>query len=163
MRNQVVMGQPYRERYPTLYKWGKRALEAIIVVSVSYELGVAGIRIIVGGNGLFLWSFWFGSVYSFVLSDWATVLLERRAEKYTRWPLLRIGFYLLGLYASSELTLAYSVTFDEFISNQSAVQWVGWVVLGLSAGALLIPYSYFRWKYKDKPAEHDPVVVLEGL
>jgi hypothetical protein len=153
----------YRFRYPTLYKWVKRAVEAVIVVAASYLLGLVGLWTIVQPNGLYFWNFWFGGVYSFVFSDYVSVILERRGKKFMKYQALRIAFFLAGLYASAEVTLAYSAVFNRFINDPPTVQWVGYLVFGLSAGTLLVPYGYFRWKYREKPVEPDQPVILEGL
>jgi hypothetical protein len=145
----------------------KISAELLVMFVGFYVLGYVGIRTILSKNGLFLWDFWFGSVYSFVISDFVYVMVVERRKKYPKLlilQILRFAFFLAGIYASAEAVLFYSTTFNAFIDSQSTLHYVGYVVLGLSGGTFVVPYLYFRWKYSEKPPQFpDPLVVLEGL
>jgi hypothetical protein len=141
-------------RYPRLYKWTKRAAEVLIVFVGSYILGYVGIQTILSRNGLFLWNFWFGSVYSFIVSDFVYVMVvERKFTKYKKYPFIRFTFFLIGIYASADAVLAYSITFNEFINSPTTLPWVGQWVLVLSGGTFFVPWVYYRWKYKETKVE----------
>lgn len=164
----TAMRRRNKERYPRLWKGVKLAAEILIIFVGCYISGYVGLKTILGGNGLFLWNFWFGSIYSFVASDSAqTLIADRNMKKYAKYQFLRLGFFIGGIYISAEASLSYMATFNAFISSPSTLPYVGYWVWGLSAGAFVVPYLYFRWKYRKQPMEvaspPEPPVVLEGL
>ena len=81
-------------------------------------MGWVGIEVILSKNGLFLWGFIFGSIYSFVGSDYLQVMVgERMMKRYAKWEFLRLAFFIAGIYASAEATLAYTTVFQGFIDS----------------------------------------------
>lgn len=121
----------------------------MVVSVISYTLGALGIKIILAKNGLFLWNFWFGSIYSFTASDFAqTYLGERLLKKYAKYQILRFVFFIIAIYVSGEASVAYQTTFSAFLESPSTQPYIGYWILGLSAGAFDTAYGYFRLKYR---------------
>ena len=124
-------------------------------------MGLVGLKTIIGSGGLFFRDFWYGSVYSFILSDYIYVMLAEWKGRSYKWTALRFAFYLIAIYASAEVTVTYSTLLDRFINT---VNWAGWVVFALSGGTVFVPWLYFRWKYREeKKREPEPPAILQGL